>query len=303
LHRIGWKSSLLAMANQPQYASPAERPIGVFDSGLGGLTVVRELTRTMPGEDIIYLGDTARNPYGPKSQETVRRFALECASFLLQFSPKMIVVACNTASSAAIDLLQRISPVQVVDVVGPGAKLAVERTEKAIGVIATEGTIDSLAYQRALAAIAPGREVMAQACPLLVPIVEEGRDENDPIVRAALLDYLRELQRLRPGALILGCTHYPLLGGAISRVMGPATALISSGYAAAVEAQRQLGLGGMLSPRDYGGRVRCFSTDNPQRFARLGERFGARRIQHVQQVRTEELEASMTKEFAAAVMK
>ena len=289
------------MSNQPQYDSPAQRPIGVFDSGLGGLTVVRELTRTMPGEDIIYLGDTARNPYGPKSQETVRRFALEAASFLLKFSPKLIVVACNTASSAAIDLLQRISPVQVVDVVGPGAKLAIERTEKSIGVIATEGTIESGAYQRALAAIAPGREVLAQACPLLVPIVEEGRDEYDPIVQAVLSDYLREMQRFRPGAMVLGCTHYPLLGGAISQAMGPTTALISSGYAAAGEAQRQLGLTGMLSPRNYGGRVKCFSTDNPQRFARLGERFGARRIDHVQQVRTEELEAALTKDFAAAL--
>jgi glutamate racemase len=289
------------MSNQPQYESPAQQPIGVFDSGLGGLTVVRELTRTMPGEDIVYLGDTARNPYGPKSQETVRRFALECASFLLKFSPKLIVVACNTASCAAIDLLQRISPVQVVDVVRPGAQLAIERTDKPIGVIATEGTIDSGAYQRALAAIAPGREVLAQACPLLVPIVEEGRDEYDPIVKSVLADYLREMQRFRPGALVLGCTHYPLLHGAISQAMGPQTALISSGQAAAACAQRQLGLTGMLSPRNYAGRVRCFSTDNPQRFARLGERFGARRIDHVQQVPPEELEASLTKEFAAAL--
>ncbi len=287
--------------SQEHELSPSERPIGVFDSGLGGLTVVRELTRTLGGEDIIYLGDTARNPYGPKSQETVRRFAMECASFLLRHSPKLIMVACNTASAAAIDLLERSSPVPVVDVVGPGARLAVERTDRPIGVIATEGTIASGAYQRAIVALAPQRKVMAQACPLLVPIVEEGRDENDPIVRAALLDYLRDLQRLRPGALILGCTHYPLLTSAIGQVMGPDVALISSAHAAAIEAQRRLALDGLLSSRSYGGRLRCFSTDNPQRFARLGERFGARRIDHVEQVRTEDLEAAMTREFAAAL--
>lgn len=274
----------------PQSAM-AEQPIGVFDSGLGGLTVVRELTRTMPGEDIIYLGDTARVPYGTKSLETVRRFAQEAAGFLLQFNPKLIVVACNTASAAAIEALRATCPVPVVDVVGPGAALALERTDKPIGVIATEATITSGAYQRAIAALDGGRRVMAQACPLLVPIVEEGRDENDPIVRAVLSDYLRELQRFRPGALILGCTHYPLLKEAIGNVMGPDVPLISSAQGAAVDAQRRLGLSGLLSSRSYGGRLRCFSTDNPQRFARLGERFGGRRIDNVEHVTTEQLEA------------
>ncbi|RPI63765.1 MAG: glutamate racemase [Planctomycetaceae bacterium] len=276
-----------------------EQPVGVFDSGLGGLTVVRELTRTMPGEDIIYLGDTARVPYGSKSLETVRRFSLECANFLLRFSPKLIVVACNTATAAAIEILREHCPVEVVDVIGPGASLAVERTDKSIGVIATEATIASGAYQRAIAAIDPNRKVMAQACPLLVPIVEEGRDENDPIVRAALMDYLRELQRFRPGAMILGCTHYPLLKDAIGQVMGPDVALISSAHGAAIDAQRRMGLSGLLSSRSYGGRLRCFSTDNPQRFARLGERFGARQINEVEHVSPEELESALREVLAA----
>lgn len=277
----------------PPRESMREQPIAVFDSGLGGLTVVRELLRTMPGEDIIYLGDTARVPYGTKSLETVRRFAQEIACWLLRLSPKLIVVACNTASAAAIDVLRSFSPVEVVDVIAPGAALALERTDKPIGVIATEATVASEAYQKAIAALDVGRKVMARACPLLVPIVEEGRDENDPIVLAALSDYLRELQRFRPGVLVLGCTHYPLLQGAIGRMMGPDVALISSGHGAAIEAQRRLGLSGLQSPRGYGGRLRCFSTDNPERFARLGERFGGRRIDHVERVPTEELEAAL----------
>ncbi|MFB3894238.1 MAG: glutamate racemase [Phycisphaerae bacterium] len=293
---------MCSTGNQVPVEAMRERPIGVFDSGLGGLTVVRELTRTMPGEDIIYLGDTARVPYGTKSPQIVRRFALECASFLLTFSPKMIVVACNTATAAAIDDLRKACPVAVVDVIAPGARLACERTDRPIGVIATEGTVASGAYQRAIAAIDHGRKVMAVACPLLVPIVEDGRDENDPLVKLALMDYLRELQRFRPGALILGCTHYPLIKGAIDRVMGPDVAIVSSAQAAAAEAQRQLSLSGLASSRSYGGRLRCHSTDNPDRFARMGERFGGRRIDHVDQVTAEELEACLRRAEGGATL-
>ena len=271
-----------------------DRAIGVFDSGLGGLTVVRELSRTLPGEDILYLGDTARVPYGTKSLQTVRRFSLEIAGFLLKFNPKMLVVACNTASAAAIDVLEQRCPADVVDVIRPGAAAAVETTDGPIGVIGTEATISSGAYQRAIAAIDPKREVLAAACPLLVPIVEEGRSEMDPIVLAVLSDYLRELQRRRPGALILGCTHYPLLSEAIGKLMGPDVALISSAAAAAKEVQRRLALKGWGCARAYGGRLRCFTTDNPERFARLGERFGGRRIDQVQYVGTDQLEAQET---------
>ncbi|MCK4601891.1 MAG: aspartate/glutamate racemase family protein, partial [Phycisphaerae bacterium] len=176
-------------------------------------------------------------------------------------------------------------------VVRPGAAAATDRTEGTIGVIATAATIDSGAYERAIAEIDPQREVISVACPLLVPIVEEGRDENDPIVLAVLGDYLRAMQRSRPGALVLGCTHYPLLAGAIGKLMGPDVALISSAGAAALEVQRILGLNGLLSRRAYGGRLECFTTDNPQRFARVGERFGGRSIDRVEFVGTDELEA------------
>ena len=271
-------------------ADAAPGPIGVFDSGLGGLTVVRQLTAVMAGEDIVYLGDTARVPYGIKSLETVRRFALEDAAFLRRFDPKLIVAACNTASAAAIDVLGEACPMDVVDVVGPGAATAAAMTDRAIGVIATEATIASGAYQRAIGAIDPGRQVLAVACPLLVPIVEEGRDEDDPIVLHVLTDYLHDLQRRGLGALILGCTHYPLLARSIAKLMGPLVPLVDSGRAAALEVQRRLCETGMQSPRSSGGRLLCYTTDDAARFKALGERFGGRRIDHVQVVGTDQLE-------------
>jgi len=269
-----------------------DQPIGVFDSGLGGLTVVRELMGAMPGEDIVYLGDSARAPYGTKSLETVRRFAMEDAGFLLRFGPKLIVVACNTASAAAIDELEKACPVEVVDVIGPGAAAAIEKTDRLIGVVGTKATICSGAYERCIRAIQPDRPVFSTACPLLVPIVEEGRAENDPIVLAVLTDYLRELQRERPGALILGCTHYPLLAEAFAKLMGPDVPLISSSLAVAKEVQRRLSLTGRQTARTHGGRLRCFTTDRPEEFQRLGERFGGRRIDQIEHVATEELEKS-----------
>ena len=263
----------------------------MFDSGLGGLTVARELQLVMPGEAIVYLGDTARVPYGTKSLQTIRRFALEDAAFLLGFDPKMIVVACNSASAAAVDVLRQRLPVEVVDVIQPSAERAVARGSGPIGVIGTEATVASGAYQRAIARMAPSRPVTAVACPLLVPIVEEGRDQSDPIVTHVLCDYLRLLQRIRPSVLILGCTHYPLLAGAIGKLMGPGTELINSGWAAAQEARARLEAGGLRSAREDGGLLRCFTTDNPDRFAAVAQRFGACRIDQVEYVGTDELEA------------
>ncbi len=279
------------MTNSPGNTDDASRPIGVFDSGLGGLTVVRELTSAMPSENIVYLGDSARVPYGIKSLETVRQFAMEDTAFLLRFDPKMIVVACNTASAAAVDVLEENCSVPVIDVIRPGAKAALDATDRSIGVIATEATIASGAYQRAIASIDPQREVIAAACPLLVPIVEEGRDVNDPIVLHVLGDYLKGLQRDRPGALILGCTHYPLLTAAIAKLMGPDVPLISSARAAADQARRTLTEAGLRIDNVAAGELKCFTTDNASRFAELGQRFGGRRIDHVEYVGTDELAA------------
>lgn len=266
------------------------RPIGVFDSGLGGLTVVRELAKAMPGEDIVYLGDTARVPYGIKSPQTIRTFARQDAAFLLRHKPKMLVVACNTASAAAIDVLREFSPVEVVDVIQPSAEAAVRATGGPIGVIATEATIASGAYQRSIAALDASRDVLAAACPLLVPLVEEGRADDNPIVSYVLCDYLAPMQRFRPGVLVLGCTHYPLLTEPIRKLMGPQVVLISSGQAAALEVQRRLRITGLANSSLNGGRLHCYTTDNPDRFARLGERFGGRKIDHVQLVGTDELD-------------
>ena len=266
-----------------------DRPIGVFDSGLGGLTVVRELRRTMGGETIVYLGDTARVPYGIKSLATVRQFALADAAFLLRHDPKLIVVACNTASAAAVGALRQTCPVDVVDVIGPGAAAAVQATDGLIGVIGTEATIDSGAYEAAIHEIDAGRQVQAVACPLLVPIVEEGRQQDDPIVLSVLCDYLHDMQRCRPGALILGCTHYPLLAGVIGKLMGPQTVLVDSARAAALEVKRRLCDTGHARSGASGGELRCFTTGQADRFARLGQRFIGEPIEWVRQVGTDEL--------------
>jgi len=266
-----------------------ERPVCVFDSGLGGLTVVRELMSAMPSENIVYLGDSARVPYGTKSLDTVRRFALEDASFLMTHNPKLLVVACNTASAAAIDVLRDNLDTPVVDVIRPGAKAAIDFTDGPIGVIATEATIASGAYVQAIAEYAPGREVCTASCPLLVPIVEEGRSDDDPIVLYVLGDYLEKLQRFRPSALILGCTHYPLLGVAIARLMGPETELISSAKAAADQAKEMLA-GPPYRTDGAIGTLQCFTTGDPQRFAQLGQRFLGGKIDNVAFVGTDELE-------------
>jgi len=271
-------------------ATQRQRCIGVFDSGLGGLTVVRRLMEQLPGEDIVYLGDSARVPYGTKSAETVRRFAMQDASFLMRFDPKLLVVACNTASASALEYLQGRLNVPVLGMIRPGAAAAVAQAPAGpFGVIATEGTIASGAYQRALLALAPGCEVLTGSCPLLVPIVEEGRGDDDPIVLHVLGDYLRLLQRKRPPVLVLGCTHYPLLARAVSKLMGPDVTLIDSGRAAALAVKRHLRDNDVAGGEPRAGALRCYSTDNPDRFAAVAERFLGRPVPDVQWVGTDKL--------------
>ncbi|MHC4985547.1 MAG: glutamate racemase [Planctomycetota bacterium] len=276
---------------EPDRMDFPSRPIAVFDSGLGGLTVVRELTGALPHEHVVYLGDSARVPYGIKSLETVREFALQCAAFLMQFDPKLLVVACNTASAAAIEEVQAHCSVPVIDVIRPGAAAALAATDHAIGVIGTEATIASQAYQRALTALDAGRPVFAAACPLLVPLVEEGRDEADPVVTSVVAEYLAGFANHDIHAMILGCTHYPLLAGAIRQAMGPEVALVSSAAAAAEQVTEHLSDQPWPPDPIALGQLHCYTTDNPERFARLGERFGGRPIDHVQHVGTDELQA------------
>ena len=205
------------------------RPIGVFDSGLGGLTVVKELVRRLPHEGILYFGDAARVPYGTKSPDTIRRFSREAVHFLLSRDVKAIVVACNTASAHALDVLEREAPVPVVGVIEAGARAAHDASETGrIGVIDTPGTIASEAYDRAVRELRPVVEVYAQACPMFVPLVEEGLADHEA-ARLLALEYLSPLQEVAIDTLVLGCTHYPAMRHLIAEVMGPAVRLIDSG--------------------------------------------------------------------------
>jgi glutamate racemase len=253
------------------------RPIGVFDSGVGGLTVVRALRRALPGEDIVYLGDTARVPYGSKSPRTVERYALACQKFLLERDVKLVLIACNTASANALPALREASAVPVIGAVEPGVASALAATKnRRIGVIGTLGTIRSLAYERAIAERAPDAAVVGLACPLLVPLAEEGWTD-DEIALAIARRYLEQLFVILPDldTLVLGCTHYPLLAGVLARAAnelarGP-VAIVDSASAMADAARAA------LEPPDEPnrrgpGRLDCFATDT-SRLDELAPRF------------------------------
>src|SRR5262245_60500208 len=202
--------------------------IGIFDSGVGGLTVLHALLAALPGEDLGYLGDTGRNPYGTKSAETITRYSLENVEFLVEKGVKMLVVACNAASSAALDALRARHALPIVGVIEPGARAAVARSRnKRVGVIGTEATIASGAYTRVLRALDPTLELYTRPCPLLVPLAEEGWTEG-PIARGVAETYLGSLRRSGIDTLILGCTHYPLLKRLIGEIMGDGVALVDS---------------------------------------------------------------------------
>ncbi|GMU82081.1 MAG: glutamate racemase [Planctomycetota bacterium] len=263
-------------------------PIAVFDSGLGGLSVVRHLRQLLPAEDIVYFGDTARVPYGTKSRRTVATFAKEDARFLLQFEPKLIVVACNTVSAIAMDELEAEIPVPIVGVLKPGAEAAVCLAQGApIGVIGTEATVSSNAYCRAIEAISPGALVIQQACPLFVPIVEEGRACTDAVVRHAARGYLASLRDQGVRVVVLGCTHYPLLRDAIAAVLGPKVAIVDSGEATSHAVEALLTASGALSSPDRTGTMRAFVSDHPARFRMVGSRFLNHDIEDVQLVEPE----------------
>jgi glutamate racemase len=251
----------------------AALPIGIFDSGIGGLTVARQIYRVLPHEDLIYLGDTARVPYGTKSPSTVTRFACENTAFLLQQHVKAVVVACNTCSAWALPTLERKFDVPIFGVILPGVRAALARTRRQrIGIIGTSATIRSKAYSNALLARCDTARVFARACPLLVPLVEEGWT-NHPVTHAILREYLRPLRRHRMDTLILGCTHYPLLKTAIARVAGPGVALVDSAASCARFLHERLAHLRLLHQRRRRGAIQPFVTDEPDRFAELADRF------------------------------
>jgi glutamate racemase len=250
----------------------AKLPIGVFDSGLGGLTVVKELHRRLPNEDIIYVGDTARVPYGTKSPATIRRYALQISFFLIQRRVKAIVVACNTASALALRALRTL-PIPVIGVIDPGARAAVMGSSTLrVGVIGTKATVNSHAYKRAIQSYAPKAKVWESACPLFVPLVEEGWTDHK-VTRQVARAYLRPVLAKGVDALVLGCTHYPLLKSTLQRVVGRDVALIDSADETARAVQERLRKEGSLNSGGRRGRTQYFVTDNPASFSRLGGRF------------------------------
>ena len=253
-------------------ATHDSRPIGVFDSGIGGLTAVRELFRALPSESVVYFGDTARLPYGSKSRETVTRFSLEIASFLVRQNVKALLVACNTASSYALDTLTRRLEVPVVGVIQPAARAAVDKSPHGrIGVIGTLGTVASGAYPTAIESLVPGAAVISRACPLFVPLVEEGWIDH-PVTRQVAEEYLLELRNGALESLILGCTHYPMLAPMIANLMGPGVTLVDSGAEAARSLALLLRERGQLAPHGT-PEHRFFLSDEPRTFARVAEAF------------------------------
>jgi glutamate racemase len=273
-------------------------PIGIFDSGVGGLTVLRAVRECLPREDVIYLGDTARVPYGTKSRATVERYAIEDAAFLVDKGVKLIVVACNTASALGRERLRAEFELPLLSVVGPGARAAARTTRTGrIGVIATEATIDSGAYEQGIRAACaaldqaesgrkagfPAIEVFSRACPLFVPLAEEGETDSE-IARLAAEQYLAPLRAQEIDTLVLGCTHYPLLKGVIAETMGAGVTLVDSAAATAAETALLLAERGLLNPQPERGASRFYVTDAARRFHRIAERFLGEPLTHLEAV-------------------
>lgn len=283
----------------------SDMPIGVFDSGVGGLTVMREIMLQLPEENMIYAGDTARVPYGTRSAETVIRYSLEMADFLVGKGIKLLVVACNTASAFALNAIEERFDIPVVGVIGPGAKKAIEATRsKKIGIIGTEGTIKSNSYVHAINALYGNRPVVVKehgvihfdryfeinlddltiftkACPLFVPLAEEGWVSNEVTVLTAE-HYLEGLKKEPIDTLVLGCTHYPLLKGVISRVVGDDIVLVDSAQETVKEIKETLLRYGLESISPSHPQQIFYVTDAPERFIKVGERFMGKKIDHIE---------------------
>ena len=257
-------------------------PIGIFDSGVGGLTVYRALHERLPNERFVYLGDTARVPYGTKSLATVERYAVENSRFLAAHGIKLLVVACNTASALALPAIRAAITVPVIGVIEPGSRAAVEVSQGGnIGVIATEATVQSHAYAKAIASIGGAASVIERACPLFVPLAEEGWANTD-VARNVARDYLTDFNETNLGALVLGCTHYPILKDVISETVGREVKLIDSGAATARDVESLLESSDLThedTPGLYQERQLCddldhfYVTDAAERFAKVAERF------------------------------
>jgi len=274
-------------SNPPRTPRP-QAPLGVFDSGLGGLTVVRALRERCPTEDIVYLGDTARVPYGTRSPETIIRYALGCSRVLTARGVKAIVVACNTVSAVALDMMRVELDLPVLGVILPGARAAVAAARgQAVGVLGTTGTITSGAYPRAIAALSTRTEVIGQAAPLFVPLAEEGWTDGE-VPRLVARRYLEPVIAAGARCLVLGCTHYPLLRPVIEAeardLAGGPIAVVDSAHATAAEVAAFLDERGYAARRDHRGSLELLVTDLPKSFAAVAERFLGEPAPHVEQI-------------------
>jgi glutamate racemase len=258
------------------------RPIGVFDSGLGGLTAVRSLRHILPEENLIYFGDTARVPYGGRSRETLLKYARQDVRFLRSFDLKAILIACGTISTTALSVLQSENDLPVVGVVEPTCRRAAAVTEnQKIGLIATQASVRSGAYEAQVAKLAPDVKVIGKSCPLFVPLVENGRfRRGDTVIETVAREYLEPLRDTGIDTLILGCTHYPLLTDIIGDVMGPDVTLVSAGEESAFELKRMLKSGGLRADAARGGSVKFYVSDREEDFERIASMFLQEDLRH-----------------------
>lgn len=264
-------------------------PIGFFDSGIGGLSVVKAFARLMPNENIVYFGDTARVPYGSKSNDTVVEYSIQAANFLLRKNIKLLVVACNTASSVALTELRKFLTIPVIGMIEPGSKMALTETKnKKIGVIGTNATINNKAYSTQLKKLNPKLKVYEKACPLFVPLAEEGWIDNKATELIAK-EYLSEFKEKEIDSLILGCTHYPILVDTIQKVVGKKVKLIDSGTPAARLVEDYLNGRGIRNQSVHHGQSEFYVSDVPTKFKEIAERFLGRKITHIHKVELEEL--------------
>ena len=259
-------------------------PIGVFDSGIGGLTVVKRINEFLPNEKIIYFGDTARVPYGPKSNSTVIEYAIQNTQFLIKKNVKLIVVACNTVSAVAMDILREKFNIPFISMVEPGAKYALNQTRnKSIGVIGTNATINNRAYSTNLLKQDKGLKVFEKACPLFVPLAEEGWTDHEA-TKLIVKEYLQELKQKDIDTLILGCTHYPILASVIQSVMGDNIKLVDSGTASSSVVEDYLNGRGLRSPLGMQAEHEFYVTDIPTKFTEVAERFLGRKLDYVEKI-------------------
>lgn len=255
--------------------------IGIFDSGIGGLTVLKEINLLLPNENLIYFGDTARVPYGTKSRDTVTRFSTEIVEFLISLKVKMIVVACNTSSALALPSLINKFPIPFIGVIKPGAEEAVSVSSSGrIGVIGTRATVESGAYEKEIHKFSPMAQVFSRACPVFVSLVEEGWTEH-PATRLIAEEYLKPLKEKEIDTLVLGCTHYPLLKSLIQEIMGDKIRVVDSAHACSLAVQKALAERNLSNKSGKTGEVIYYVSDMPEKFEELSSRFLGRHIRNV----------------------